>query len=61
MITSFALPKRRVFSEDLKPRVTFPDFMTRARRELSVSAVFLVLRGGILLGFGRMLEEWYGW
>lgn len=49
MITSLALPERRVFSDDLKPKVTFPDFMTSARRELSVSAVFLVLPGAILL------------
>jgi hypothetical protein len=53
MMTSFALPERKAFSDDLKPRVTLPDFMARARQELIVSAVFLVLRGGILVDVGR--------
>ncbi len=48
MMTSLALPDRSDLSVDLNPKVTLPDLMTRARRELIVSEVFLLLRGGIL-------------
>jgi len=41
MITSLALPERRDLRVDLYPRVTFPDFITSARRELMLSEVFL--------------------
>lgn len=34
MMTSLALPERRALTVDLYPRVTLPDFITSARREL---------------------------
>lgn len=39
MMTSLALPDRRDLSVDLYPKVTFPDFITSARREESESRV----------------------
>ena len=40
MMTSLAFPLRRDFNVDLYPRVTLPDFITSARRELIESALF---------------------
>lgn len=40
MRMSFAFPDRNVLIVDLKPRVYFPDFTTRARRALTFSVVF---------------------
>lgn len=51
MITSLAFPDRRVFKVLLYPKVTFPLFMTSAKRELIDSAVFfdfLVAAGAIV-------------
>ena len=48
MMTSLALPERRVLRVDLYPKVTFPDFITSARRELMESAVFLDFFGAIV-------------
>jgi hypothetical protein len=42
MMTSLALPDRRLLSVLLYPKVTFPDFITKASLELMESAVFLV-------------------
>lgn len=44
MITSLALPCRRVLSVDLYPRVNFPLFITRASRELILSIAFFCKR-----------------
>lgn len=41
--TSFPLPARRAFNEDLCPKDTRPDFMTSARREDRASPDLLVL------------------
>ena len=38
MMTSLALPDRRLLRVERKPRVTLPDFMTRASLELLESA-----------------------
>jgi hypothetical protein len=46
-MTSLALPERRLLRVDLYPRVTFPDFITSARRELMESAVLLLFLGAI--------------
>jgi hypothetical protein len=35
MMTSLALPERKVFMVDFAPRVTLPDFITRASLELT--------------------------
>jgi hypothetical protein len=42
MMTSLAFPDRRDLRVEEYPRVTFPDFMTRANLELIESAVFSV-------------------
>lgn len=47
MRTSFALPMRKLFSDDLYPNVDRPDFMTRAKREERVSEDFLFFLGAI--------------
>lgn len=41
LLTSFALPDLSCLRVDLYPRVTFPDFITSANRELIPSAFFL--------------------
>ena len=52
IMTSFALPLRRDLRVDLYPRVTLPDFMTSARRELMLLASFLFFLGAIVtVGF----------
>lgn len=48
MMTSLAFPERRVLRVDLYPRVTFPDFITSARRELMESAVFFAFLVGAI-------------
>ena len=48
IMTSFALPLRRDLRVDLYPRVTLPDFMTSARRELMLLASFLFFLGAIV-------------
>jgi hypothetical protein len=74
MMTSLALPDRRVFRVDLYPRVTeigsqqlktnifedgelvpLPDFMTSARRELMLSAVFLAFFVGAIVARSRLI------
>jgi len=40
MMTSLAFPLRRDLRVELYPRVTLPDFITSARRELIESALF---------------------
>ena len=74
MMTSLALPDRRVLRVDLYPRVTeigsqrlktnifengglvpLPDFMTSARRELMLSAVFLAFFVGAIVARSRLI------
>jgi hypothetical protein len=56
MMTSLALPDRSDLRVLLKPRVTLPDFITSARRELMESAVFLLFFGAIAMTLCVMKE-----
>lgn len=55
MMTSLAFPERRVLRVDLYPKVTFPDFITSARRELMESAVFLAFLVGAIVA---VVQDW---
>ena len=56
MMTNLALPDRRVLRVDLYPKVTFPDFITSARRELMESAVFFAFFVGAIFALIQDLD-----
>jgi hypothetical protein len=57
LLTSFALPDLNCLRVDLYPRVTFPDFMTSANRELMPSAFFLLFFAGAIVAVSRLYVD----